>query len=236
MNDRPTWAWDPRKGVYDTSAGKPLYIPPYHGVGIRDFFPRGGELLSTVVPTFSEEAREALTREGFQIFTLHGHSITHWRTGGREFFDPIWHEQRPEIEGLPSRRGQIAILPNELFLPKIKENMSARELLENAKKVKGIFERKIPSSELVEGSAADWVEIIFSHDDIHDSTDKLFWKKGQRNYTVTSTSTIGNNIAAVGRSDNMDVHVINVDPEVPDPSLKIALFFVPQKPPIPMAA
>ena len=146
---------------------------------------------------FSSEAREALEKEGYVIYTLTGQSIGSLRELSRKFWSTR-HEDLPEFEALPSRFSEVAINPNKLFLPG-----SNRKTLAEQEAMVAEFSRKltqkVKGAEAIIGEAADYVEFAFSHLDA--TSEYLFGKKYNFDYARTKTSTVGSQVAGVGCFD-----------------------------------
>ena len=149
------------------------------------------------VKRFSDEAREALTKEGYVIYTLTGGSIRSQRETGRKFWS-TWHKdsQYEAFETQGSMHSEVAIKPDALFIPnsnnkilKQQENLVGKFSKDLGKKVKGV--------EAIMGEAPDYVELAFAHLDA--TGDRLFGEKYGYNYARTKTPTVGPSVAVVGR-------------------------------------
>ncbi len=154
------------------------------------------ETVPVEVRRFSDEAREALTKEGYVIYALSGQSIRSLREQGRKFWS-TWHKdgQYEEFETKGSMHSEVAISPDALFIPdsndktlKQQENAIAKFSKELTKKIKGV--------EAVMGEAPDYVELAFAHLDA--TGDRLFGEKYDYNYARTKTPTVGSRVAGVG--------------------------------------
>gem|GEM_PF-1303094 len=143
---------------------------------------------------FSPEQHGALTERGRLIYAPTGQSIATLREKGRKFWS-TWHEEYPDFENLPSRLTEIAIDPQELFLP----NSNRKTLAEQEKMIAKYSEKlakEVPGVQAILGEAPDYVELAFLHLDATD--ERLFGEKYDYRYTRTKTPTVGSNVALVG--------------------------------------
>jgi len=148
------------------------------------------------VRRFSDEAREALTKEGYAIYALSGQSIRSLRESGRKLWS-TWHRdsQYEAFETKGSMVSEVAVKPDALFLPesnnetlKKQEDLIAKFSTDLGKKVKGV--------EAIMGEAPDYVGVAFAHLDA--TGDRLFGEKYDHNYARTKTPTVDSNVARVG--------------------------------------
>ena len=148
------------------------------------------------VRRFSDEAREALTKEGYVIYALSGQSIRSLRESDRKFWS-TWHRdsQYEAFETMGSMASEVAVKPDALLIPKSnnktlkqQEDLIAKFSTDLGKKIKGV--------EAVMGEAPDYVELAFSHLDA--TGDRLFGEKYDYNYARTKTPTVDSSVAYVG--------------------------------------
>ncbi len=144
---------------------------------------------------FTPEARIALVERGYRIYDSTGQSIKTLRDAGRPFWS-TWHQDYPELEAAQSRYSEVAIDPENLFLPdsnrknlKDQEDM-VREFLKNL---------KVDGVEAIVGEMPDYVELAFNHLDATDG--RLFGEAYGYNYTRTITPTSEVDVARVGGFD-----------------------------------
>ncbi len=148
------------------------------------------------VKRFSDEAREALTREGYVIYTLNGQSIRTQREAGRKFWS-TWHsdKQYADFETQSSISSEVAVKPDAIFIPD-----SNNRTLDQQKDIIYNFSQKLGDKvkgvEAVMGDAADYVGVAFAHLDA--TGERLFGEKDQYNYARTKTPTVGGSVARVG--------------------------------------
>lgn len=143
---------------------------------------------------FSPEVRKALEKEGHLIYTLTGQSIKSLREVGRKF-SSTWHKDYPDFEALTSRLSEVAINPNQLFLP----DSNWKTLPEQEAIVAEFFHRlnqNVKEVEAIIGEAPDYVELAFVHLDA--TGEYLFGKKYNFDYARTKTRTGGPRVAYVG--------------------------------------
>lgn len=154
------------------------------------------------VRRFSDEAREALTKEGYAIYALSGQSIRSLRELDRKFWS-TWHRdsQYEDFEAKGSMASEVALKPDTLFIPrsnnktlKQQEDMIAKFSTDLGKKVKGV--------EAIMGEAPDYVELAFSH--LEATGERLFGEKYDYNYARTKTPTVDSSVAHVGYFNAVD--------------------------------
>lgn len=162
------------------------------------------------VQRFSQEARETLEKQEYVIYELTGQSIKSLREAGRPFWS-TWHKDYPDFEQLASRRSEVAINPNELFLP----DSNNKTLAQQEKIVRDFSKkltRKVKGVEGIVGEAPDYVESVFAHLDA--TGVRLFGKDYDFRYTRTKTPTVGSDVASVGdfaADDGLNVNNWNRD-------------------------
>lgn len=145
------------------------------------------------VRRFSAATRKALEKEGYVIYELNGRTIRSFNEAGRPFYS-TWYKDYPDLENLPSRKGEVAINPEELVIPK----SNNKTLNEHAKMVGEFGLRlvsKIPGVQAVIGQAPDYVELVFLHFD--KTGTRLFGEKYDYGFARTKTLVGGGN-AVVG--------------------------------------
>ena len=157
--------------------------------------PAAKETAPVEIKRFSDEAREALTKEGYVIYALSGQSIRGLRESGRKFWS-TWHtdSQYEAFETKGSMASEVAVKPDALFIPKSnnrtlgqQEDLIAKFSLDLGKKVKGV--------EAIMGEAPDYVELAFAYLDA--TGERLFSEKYGYNYTRTKTPTVDSHVADV---------------------------------------
>jgi hypothetical protein len=146
------------------------------------------------IKRFSPEAREALEKEGYVVYSLDCRSIRDAKEAGRKF-GSTWHKDFPDFEDLPSRKGEVAINTSVLFIPK-----SNKKTLDEQEEIVAEFSkrlsRKIKGVEAVIGDIADYVELAFLHLDA--TGENLFGEKYSDDYARTVTPTAGSYVALLG--------------------------------------
>ena len=155
------------------------------------------------VKRFTDEAREALQKEGYRIHQLTGESIRTLRSGGRKFLS-TWHQeaQYEGFETLGSMHSELAIQPDpEKFLLHKSNNSTLEEQLEMIAEYSHTLQRKLRDQalEAIMGEAPDYSELAFVHLDA--TGVRLFGENYGYNYARTKTPTVGSHVALVGRFD-----------------------------------
>ena len=160
-------------------------------------FPKS-EVVPAEVRRFSDEVRTALEKGGYKIHTLTGQSIASLRKTGRSFWT-TWHKDNPQLEALTSMQSEVAVNPDQLFLPK-----SNNKTLPQQEKMISQFSQKLGKRilgvEAIMGGAADYVDLAFAHLDA--TGDRLFSKEHNYNYARTNTPTAAGQVASVGFFDS----------------------------------
>lgn len=152
------------------------------------------ELKPVEIKRFTNEAREALEKEGYVIYGLKGESIKSQRDAQRPFWS-TWHHRYPDFEALPSMCSEVAINPQELFLRRSKnKNLRQQEAL--VEKFSQDLAIQVSGVAAVIGQAADYIDLTFQHLDA--TQDCLFGKKYGYNYARTKTPTSRSAVAIVG--------------------------------------
>jgi hypothetical protein len=148
---------------------------------------------------FSDEARAALesAKEGYRIVTLTGQSIACLRAGDRKFWSD-WHNKYPEFEALISMQSEVAIKPDQLFIPE-SNNKTLAQQEEMINKFSQELGKRIPGVDAIMGSAPDYSDLAFAYLDKHG--EYLFGKKYGYSYARTNTPTVGTHVALVGHFD-----------------------------------
>jgi len=145
-----------------------------------------------------------LEKEKYVICELSGQSIRTLREAGKPFWS-TWHKDHSDFEQLTSRRSEVAINPNQLFLPN-----SNNKTLAQQEKMVGDFSKKLSKKvqgvEAIVGEASDYVELTFTY--LGATGVRLFGKDYDYRYTRTKTPTVGSYVARVGSFDADDgLHV-----------------------------
>lgn len=146
------------------------------------------------IKRFSQEAREALEKQGFVIYGLTGQSLKTLRDSGRKFWTD-WHKELPDFEALGSMRSEVAIIPSKLFLPE----SNNKTLLQQEAMVEELSQevgKKVQGVKAIIGEAPDYEELAFAHLDA--TKEYLFGEEDYYNYARTKTPTSGSNVASVG--------------------------------------
>lgn len=154
------------------------------------------------VKRFEDEAREALTKEGYVIYTLTGKSIRDQKQEGRKLW-LRWNQngQYEHLETKGSMTSEVAVKPDALFIPtsynntlEQQENLITKFSTDLRKKVKGV--------EAIIGEAPDYVELAFSHLDA--TGESMFGEQYNYTYVSTKTPTVGYHVAIVGYFDEVN--------------------------------
>lgn len=151
--------------------------------------------LPTEVQTFSEEAREKLTQEGYQIYALTGQSIRSLRESGRRFWAD-WHQEYPDFEAVKSRRSEVAINPDpkKFFLPESNRKTLDQQLA-MVRSFSASLIKRIAGVKALIGEAPDYCELAFLH--LDKTGVYLFGEEYNYDYTRTVTQ-VGSGVAGVG--------------------------------------
>ncbi len=146
------------------------------------------------IKRFSNEQREALDRQGFVIYGLTGQSIQTLKVSGRRFFS-TGDKNLPGFEAQGSMHSEVAINPNQPFLPKSdnKTLVKQEEMVEEFSQELG---KKIQGVRAVIGQAPDYIELAFAHFD--ETKQYLFGAKDNYGYATTETPTSNSDVASVG--------------------------------------
>lgn len=159
--------------------------------------PQSIQDVSREVPTlkiarFTSETRQKLEEAGYRVHALTGQSIKTFHDAGKPFWS-TWHRDRPELEAMTSRLSEVAVNPDQLFLP----DSNRKTLKEQEAMVKKFSKAlKIDGVEAIVGEMPDYVELAFTHFDT--TGERLFGQKYNYNYARTKTPTSGSNVAHVG--------------------------------------
>lgn len=159
------------------------------------------EVTPVEVKRFSDEAREALTKEGYVIYELTGQSIRNQREGGKKFWS-TWHQagEYEAFETQGSMQSEVAINPNKLFI----KDSNYRTLSQQGDlitKFSRDLGKKVKGVEAVMGNASDYVGLAFAHLDETtkaENPEYLFGEKYDYNYARTKTPTVEGVVALVG--------------------------------------
>lgn len=135
-----------------------------------------------------------LQKKNISSILITGQSIKTLKDAGRPFWS-TWHKDYPNFEASQSRLSEVAINPNQLYLPK-SNSKTLDQQLEMVIRLSQDISRKVPGVEAVIGEAPDYVELAFTY---LDTTGKrLFGKDYNYNYARTVTP-VGSRVARVGR-------------------------------------
>lgn len=168
---------------------------------LPDYLTSKGSSIPVEVKPFSDEARETLISEGYKIYPP-----------GNKFWS-AWHQDHPDFEAKQSRLSEVAIHPEQLFLPN-----SNNKTLEQQLKLVEKFSKQLCGRErlsgvrVVVGEAPDYAEVAFAH--LKATGQYLFGQNYGYRYTRTQTPTVGSSVAIVGDFDaqnGLSVHVWNCD-------------------------
>lgn len=171
-------------GIGEEAAGWSALIQKETSLGgsSESLIPQESE--KTDIARFSEEAKKALGDMGYVIYDPSGRSIRSLITKDNMSFKSHWHNDDPDFEALPSRRSEIAINPNQFFLPE-SNNKTLSEQEAMIERFSTEISAKISSVEAVLGEAADYAALTF----LSPEDKKLFGEQYGYNYTRTKTST-----------------------------------------------
>lgn len=158
---------------------------------------------------FSDEARARLEAEGYFVHTLTGQSIKTLKDAGRPFWS-TWHNNHPDFETLASRSSEVAIRPDQLFLPK-SNGKTLNDQLSRVARVSADLSRQVRGTQVIIGEAPDYVELAYNHLDL--TGQRLFGEEFGYGYARTVTP-VGGNVANVGDFDA--VNGLRVDGWRPD--------------------
>lgn len=149
------------------------------------------------IERFTNEQKKALKRLGFsRIYPFTGLSIRNWREKGKPFWS-TWYQdpQFAEFENMPSKLSEVAINPNQLFLP----NSNRKTLEEQEAMIKRFSKElatKVPGVKAVIEEAPDYVELAFQH--LERTGEYLFGKKYNFYSTRTKTIIFGSFVINIG--------------------------------------
>lgn len=146
------------------------------------------------IKRFSKEAREVLEKQGYVIYGLTGQSLKTLRDSGRKFWS-TWHKELPDFEALGSMHSEVAINPNNPFLPKSNNKILAQQE-EMVEKFSQELGKKVPGIKAIIGQAPDYEELAFVHLDA--TREYLFGAKDNYDYARTKTPTSHSHVASVG--------------------------------------
>jgi len=176
------------------------HLPPNHRCRVfleviaRNVLGYNAREVPSGVEGFSAEAREALGKEGYVIYQLTGKSIRTLRENGLEIWSTC--QDNPGIEDLPSRRTEVAINPDQFFLPE----SNGKTLAEQERMVKKFsrnLRKKIKGVKAILGKAPDYVEVAFIH---LQTTNRYLFGEGDNfgKDTRTKTREVGECVVRVG--------------------------------------
>lgn len=153
------------------------------------------------IKRLTDEQKEALKRLGLsEVIPFSGRSIKVWREEGKPFWS-TWHQepQFAEFESMSSMLSEVAINPNQLFLPG-SNRKTLKEQEEMVEKFSRDLAKKVPGVKAIIGEAPDYVELAFQH--LDKTGEYLFGKKYNYDYTRTKTKTVESAVADVGSFDS----------------------------------
>ncbi len=132
---------------------------------------------------FSPEAREALAKKGFLIYSLKGKSIKQLINEGEQFVSS-WHQTYPDFEEKTTEVREVAIDPNKPFLwDSSGRTIGRQEAM--IREYSGDLSRQIGGVMAVIGEAPEYAEVAFAH--LKATQERLFGKKNGFNYARTKT-------------------------------------------------
>lgn len=169
-----------------------LGAPEHFDTSIATATPK--ETIPVEIRRFTDEAKEALAKEGFVIRELTGQSIASERAAGRKFWS-TWHRDYPQFEALTSMQSEVAIKPGKLFIPR----SNNKTLAQQEEMIGGFSQRlgeTVPGVDAIMGEAPDYVDLVFTH--LGATGEYLFGEKDGYNYARTKTPTVGTHVANVG--------------------------------------
>ena len=161
------------------------------------------------IQSFPIETQQILEKEGFLIYPFSGQSIKSLREAGEKFLT-TWHKNYPDFEALTSRLSQVAINPQNLFLP----DSNKKTLLRQEEMVVAFSQeisRKIKGVRAIIGEAPDYIELVFIH--LKETGEYLFGKKYNYGYARTKTLINDSEVVNVGRfSHKFGLQIIRLRP------------------------
>lgn len=139
------------------------------------------------IKKFTDKQKEALIERNFTaVYLLSGQSIKSLREAGRKFSKRC--RSYPDVENLTSRLSEVAINPNQLFLPG-----SDRKIFEEQIRILQDFSfalskgrNRIQGVDAILGTASDYAELVFLH---LDKTGEYLFGSEYGNVTRTATIT-----------------------------------------------
>lgn len=167
------------------------------------------------IKRFSKEQRKALKEQGFVIYGLTGRSIKSLRDSGCKLWSD-WHKSFRDFEALGSMRSEVAINPNELFLPK-SNNKTLAQQEEMVEKFSQELGKKVEDVEAIIGQAPDYIELAFKH--LRATKKYLFGAEYNYHFARTKTPTSSSDVARVGHfgaNGGLFVHFWRADDGVED--------------------
>lgn len=161
---------------------------------LRDIF--GKEWKKIDIPKFSDESMQELEKLGYRIYELRGRTIHELARVGM-YFASRWQNDESTLLDLPSLRTQVAILPQDPYMPSSEDKTldEHREMLVNYRKQLAT-KITLPGSALMIGGATDYIELVYEHSKA--TQGKLFGKENGYCFTTTETSD-GSRIVIVGQ-------------------------------------
>lgn len=157
------------------------------------------------IKRFTPEAWEALEKQGYVIYRLNGESIKSMKEAGRSFYSK-WHNILPKFEALPSMHSEVAINPDNIFLPE-SDNKTLKQQEALVEKFSQELRKTAPNVSAIIGQVSDYVELAFQHLDA--TGQRLFGKNYDYNYARTKTPTSSRKVADVGYFHTRDGLTIN---------------------------
>ncbi len=141
---------------------------------------------------FSIEVSAKLIEAGYRIYKLKGQSLETLRNAGFPFWT-AWHKDYPVFETLPSRLSEVAINPDQLFLPDSNNKTLKQQVLMVEQFSRGL---NLEEVEAVLGEAPDYEELVFTA-----TEERLFGEKYDFCYTRTKTPVSKSRSVGVGGLD-----------------------------------
>lgn len=164
-----------------------------------DMEPQGGNYI--FLP-YTDEEKALLKDDGALVYLLEGQSIGSQRKGGRRFWSN-WHEGQP-IEDLSSRLYEVAIYPNDFFVPRTFNKSKAKQ--EELVIAHGqALQARLGIENLAEilPAAPEATEVMFKHFDLTGVRllgENYMTRDGYWSYIITNTpaNESGSSVACVG--------------------------------------
>ncbi|OGH05182.1 MAG: hypothetical protein A2W22_05955 [Candidatus Levybacteria bacterium RBG_16_35_11] len=113
------------------------------------------------VGTFSPDARDQLSSQGYLIYSLSGKSIRELEAEGNKFWS-TWHRSQPRVEDVTSSIGEVAINPAKIFIDgsNLKSVQDQNRLVEELSEKLQVENKGLQA---MVGNIADNAELFFLH-------------------------------------------------------------------------